>query len=70
MWWFERKKRPVAEWPAGRPMPESLQRAIEASRGAPPVMKADDIITGEEMRRHLGCLLLCKPFTGKHVCGQ
>lgn len=70
MWWFRRKKRPVAEWPADRPMPESLKRAIEASRGAPPAMKAGDIITREEMQRNLGCLLLCNPFAGKHVCGR
>ena len=72
MWCFKRKKRPVEEWPADRPLPESLQRAIEASRDFPPTLKEGDVITGEEMRRDMACLMMCKPFTepGIHRCGR
>ncbi len=70
MWPFKKNRPSDDKWPADRPMPESLLRVIEASRGAPPTLKKGDIITGEEMRRMLGCLMLCKPFTTGHVCGQ
>ena len=71
MWLFKRRKSPDdGKWPADRPMPASLLRAIELTRDAPPVMKKGDIITVEQLRHDIGCLMLCKPFTSGHVCGE